>query len=206
MSSQLTISPPHKTSFTSLPPPPPMSPRCEECHRKESCLCDKESEFDMTNIFQNSCVSCGVDAIITGTNDLCADCYTECQKNQEEDEDYDWPYKGNCTECGDNILMTETHCADCYWEEDSKRKWQRREFYSRNPELLITWRAHCRYILYSQEPIEVSEFLLSHIPNTVLKDSEEYTTYVNKFKKAIQEGIHSMIDLLKEINPNYEPK
>lgn len=111
---------------------------------------------------------------------------------------------GLCYECKEEIGYMTGQCADCYWEEDSRRKARRRGFYSNNPDLLSAWQSHCRHTFYPNEEIEVSELLRNHIPKSIESGSKEYDAYIQRFKLAIVDGMFSVMSLLKEMNPEYE--
>ena len=125
---------------------------------------------------------------------------TEQEYNIYYEETY-----GLCYDCKGEIGYMSGQCADCYWEEDSQRKSRRRAFYYNNPDLQSAWQSHCRHTFYPNEEIVVSELLRNHIPKSVEVDSEEYNSYIQKFKMAIVGGMMSVISLLKEINPEYTP-
>lgn len=122
--------------------------------------------------------------------------------------DYDLYYEdthGLCYECGGEIGYMSGQCADCFWEEDDRRKHRRSSFYCNNPDLQSAWQAHCRHVLYPNEEISVSELLREHIPVSVPRDSPEYQAYLERFKTAIVSGMAAVINLLTDINPEYTP-
>ena len=124
-------------------------------------------------------------------------------------EEYDLYYRetnGICYDCQGEIGYMSGQCADCYWEEDSRRKHRRRAFYYFNPDLKSAWQAHCHHTFYPTEEIVVSDSLRAHIPKSIAIDSPEYNSYIEKFQLAIIDGMFSVMKLLKEINPDYSPK
>lgn len=112
---------------------------------------------------------------------------------------------GVCYDCGGEIGYMSGQCADCFWEEDYKRKHRRSSFYCNNPDLQSAWQSHCRHVLYPNEEIVVSELLCKHIPTAVPKETPEYQAYLDRFKTAIVSGMPAVINLLTDINPEYTP-
>lgn len=121
MTTNLSI---QSNSFSSLPPPPVMSPRCEDCQRKESCMCDElvEENEQFTELRKSFCEKCHCDSKMA--EGLCACCYFDAhpQELEEEDEE-DFP---PCLDCKSERGTMEGMCPDCFWEEDARRKYERR--------------------------------------------------------------------------------
>ncbi len=91
----------------------------------------------------------------------CTDCYwIDEEKRTEEREDYvneNADHNHLCQLCGLEEPMYPQHwdsgddcgiyCADCFWEEDSKRKNERRAWLHSNPEALLAYQKHVCKVL-----------------------------------------------------------
>jgi hypothetical protein len=116
---------------------------------------------------QMNCYDCKKDTFVSFQNDeyedvyLCKDCFAK--ETDKQDNEVKECYEQNktsvhlCQLCGLEEPMYPHHwdsgdecgiyCVDCYWEEDSKRKNERRAWLHSNPEALLAYQKHVSKVL-----------------------------------------------------------
>ena len=169
MATELSIK---SNSFPNLPPPPALSPRCEDCNRKESCMCDEmiEENEELAELRRSFCEKCHQEAKMQGG--LCACCYYDAHEEDFEDEE-EFPI---CSDCKSDKGTMNGMCPDCYWEDDYRQKYERRN----NPSWVFN-RSFSTFVVLLNKPKEEAYILAKQHTKDMFGES------ASEFLKSLEE-------------------